>query len=115
MIIAYTATPNRLLRMIKEAIDMGDIDTWVYDREGDFTHVPHQWRNKAWFEPHKYQGEKIVFKIIESAIVPLDQELYGLYNGRFAEMLITHFSRFIKRIEISPRPTVFDIINRDED
>lgn len=107
--------PNRLLRLIKEAIDMGDIDTWDYDREGDFTHVPYQWKNKAWFEPQKYQGEKIIFKIIESVRFPLDQDLYGLYHGRFAEMLISHFSRFIKRIEISPRPTSVDIINRNRD
>lgn len=115
MVTAYTSTPNRLLRLIKEAMEINKIDTWEYDSDGDFTHVPYQWRNKAWFEPEKHEGEKIIFKIIESKRIPLTKELYGLYHGRFAEMLVTHFSNYIKRIEISPRPTSLDLINRRRD
>ena len=39
-----TSTPNTLLTKIKAAIDKGEIDTWSYDANGDFTHTPEQWK-----------------------------------------------------------------------
>jgi hypothetical protein len=42
-VIIPTSKPNALVAAIKKAIDDKKIDTWEYDKDGDFTHKPEQW------------------------------------------------------------------------
>ena len=90
MLAVQTAAPRGLLDQIKRAIDAGKIVTWEYDKDGDFTHVPNQWRCHAWLRPTVSEGT-LSFKIIENTKIPLTEETYGVYHGRFVEMLLAHF------------------------
>jgi len=86
-----TSDPRSLLKQIRQEIDDGNIDTWSYDADGDFTHNPDQWMGKAFLQPLVLAGS------LELAIVwpknsDQDPAIAGVYLGRFIEMLVVHFS-----------------------
>jgi hypothetical protein len=85
-----TSTPNKLLSTFKKAIDDNHVDTWTYDTDGDFTHIPSQWKSKAWLRPAVVDGEKLVFKIIRPQNFSVPTEIYAVYHGRFIESMIAH-------------------------
>jgi hypothetical protein len=85
-----TSTPKWLLDAIKKAIDEGKTETWEYDADGDFTHKPEQWRNKAWLSPQVSAGA-LNFGIIGTKRGGVSKLVYGVYHGRFIEMLLSHF------------------------
>jgi hypothetical protein len=93
-IIIKTNAPAALLEAIKTEIDEGNIVTWSYDQAGDFTHNPDQWKFNAWLRPQLAEGE-LRFGIIKNSSLSMSTVIYGLYHGRFIELLLTHFdSRF---------------------
>ena len=79
-----------LLAAIKKAIDERKIETWSYDKDGDFTHTPVQWRNKAWLRP-KVETGRLVFGLLGPKDTTMTSLVYGTYHGRFIEMLLVHF------------------------
>ncbi|MBZ5532078.1 MAG: hypothetical protein LAO20_11660 [Acidobacteriia bacterium] len=85
-----TSQPNALLAAIKKAINERHVDTWSYDADGDFTHTPPQWAKKAWLRP-TIQSGALVFNIINPQGVTITKEIYGVFHGRFIEMLLVHF------------------------
>lgn len=89
-VIIKTTNPSGLLASIKKSIDTKKIETWSYDSEGDFTHTPEQWKFKAWFKPKVYQSE-LRFGILAPKDINMSKMIYGLYHGRFIEMLLIHF------------------------
>ncbi len=89
-IIVNTSRPKELLSDIKKAIDDKKIDTWEYDKDGDFTHSPIQWKRKAWLRPHIERNE-LRFGILKPKGSQPTTILYGVYHGRFIEMLLNHF------------------------
>ena len=95
-ILVSTPTAPGLLRAIKQTIDEKQIDTWVYDPDGDFTHVPAQWNKKAWFRP-AVESDLLVFRILTPRGTTMSKTVYGVYHGRFIEMLLTHFDRQFER------------------
>lgn len=91
-IIIKTVNPTELLNKIKKSVDDKSIVTWSYDKDGDFTHTPDQFLNKAWITPKVYQNE-LRFGILKQNDVNLSSFIYGIYHGRFIEMLLTHFDK----------------------
>jgi hypothetical protein len=91
-VTVHTNKPRTLLGHIKKAIDDGHIVTWQYDDEGDFTHTTstEQWVGKAWLRPIISPG-MLSFGLLSPKGVPMTKPLYGVYHGRFIEMLLTHF------------------------
>lgn len=89
-IIVKTDNPSGLLKAIYKAIDDNKVETWIYDSDKDFTHAPAQWKNKAWLRPKVYTGE-LRFGILKPKNSGLSKEVYGVYHGRFIEMLLAHF------------------------
>lgn len=85
-----TAQPSALLAAIKKAIDQKKVETWSYDSDGDFTHTPPQWNQKAWLRPSVQSGA-LVLNILNPRGVQITKLVYGVYHGRFIEMLLTHF------------------------
>jgi hypothetical protein len=85
-----TNTPNKLLSTFKKAIDDGHVDTWSYDKDGDFTHTPPQWNKLAWLRPSVVDGEKLIFKIIRPQNSTVSTEVYAVYHGRFIESMLAH-------------------------
>lgn len=89
-IIIKTERPYTLLRAIRKAIDDSDVVTWSYDEAGDFTHWPTQWRNKAWLRP-EVRNQELCFSIWGREDEDMTKLIYGIYHGRFIEMILTHF------------------------
>jgi hypothetical protein len=85
-----TNSPSDLLKAIKAAIDAKQTVTWSYDKDDDFTHTPDQWKNKAWLRPKVEVGE-LKFLVVAPKDVQLTKAVSGVYQGRFIEMLVTHF------------------------
>lgn len=102
-------TPKKLWGNILEQIDNGGIDTWEIDSDGDLTHSPYQWRGEAWFRSRQY-GKELIFGIVARRDKKMSKVIYGLYHGRFAEMLLTHFDTQIEEIRISSMPEEYDLI-----
>lgn len=108
-ITVYTRTPRKLIRLIKEGIESGNISTWTMDDDGDFTHSPTQWKNKGWMTVAQYiPSESVTFGIIGRKYSEVTPSEYAVYHGRFAEMLLSHFEALISDIHISAHPTQYD-------
>ena len=105
-LIIKTDKPNGLLTAIRKGIDDKIIDTWSYDEDGDFTHTPPQWKKKAWLRPKIFEGE-LRFGIIKPKADEPNRTIYGVYHGRFIEMLLTHlFSKFTNAIATSQKTDI---------
>ncbi|MGP8216552.1 MAG: hypothetical protein ACLQQ4_13375 [Bacteroidia bacterium] len=100
-IIIKTNNPTELLSAIRKAIDEKAISTWSYDADGDFTHTG-QWKSQAWFRPKIYQNE-LRFGLLGPKDTTMTSLLYGIFHGRFTEMLLIHFDSKISSIN----PTVY--------
>lgn len=89
-IIVNTPEPTQLLAALKKAIDDKKIETWSYDKDGDFTHTPDQWAYQAWLRPVVAPGS-LIFGLLGKKDTQMTKVVYGVYHGRFIEMLLTHF------------------------
>lgn len=98
-----TSDSKALLSDIYRAIDRGQVRTWQYDREGDFTHATEQWRNKAWLRPRRLAGE-LLLTILPPVNTNLSAEIYAIYHGRFVEALLAHFDRRFSEVIASAMP-----------
>lgn len=92
---------DSLLTKIKAAIDEQQIVTWEYDEDDDFTAIQPQWNREAWMHPYIVNNKCIQFGIVQRRDVPITSDVYAVYHGRFAEMLLMHFDKYILNIEIS--------------
>jgi hypothetical protein len=104
-----TVKPKTLLTAIKKAIDDKKVVTWEYDSDGDFTHSPEQWKNKAWFKSKVLEG-RLVFGIAGQAKVNTSTEVYAVYHGRFIEMLLAHFDAEFTTAAVTAMPDSNDSI-----
>jgi len=95
--------PQKLLSQVKAAVARGAVQTWSIDKDGDFTHSPTQWRYKAWFRPSVGPGV-LVFNILGPTTEKMSKEVYGVYHGRFIEMLLAHLDTKFESAEASAMP-----------
>jgi len=109
-LIIKTTDPSGLLKAIKSAIDNKHIETWSYDSDGDFTHTPPQWFEKAYLRPKIAVGE-LQFGIVGSKNGKLTAEIYGVYHGRFIEMLLIHFNDKFSTASATAKKTDLDIFS----
>lgn len=94
---------QNLVLDIRNKIDNGQIDTWLYDKDGDFTHSADQWKNKAWMSPNIFESNPqfIVFGILGRKGTDLSMDEYSIYHGRFTEMLLKQYSQYIVKLEVT--------------
>lgn len=108
-VTVYCNNPGELLENIKSKIGDGNIETWKIDSAGDFTHTPEQWIYQAWMRPKIYE-DHLTFIILGSTKMKMSKTVYGIYHGRFIEMLLTHFDRQFTRVYATSLPTSNDIV-----
>lgn len=102
-IFVYTADAHALLSAIQEEVAKGDhIKTWKMDGDGDFTHSPAsgQFEGRAWFQPSIMPG-CLAFNILPQKTGVISVSLYGIYHGRFAEMLLNHFDQMFTNLTLT--------------
>ncbi len=90
--------------LISEGIGDGSIVTWDYDEQGDFTHVTpdRQWVERAIIHPYQTEEQKARGEIVFGCLFLRNeddfQKVYAVQMGRFAEMLLAHFSDVIDEL-----------------
>jgi len=104
-----TNNGQALLAAIRAAIDSGRIQTWAYDSDGDFTHTASQWNRRAWLRPSVSFGG-LTFNILGPQGMGVSREIYGIYHGRFIEMLLVHFDRQFGTVQATALATVGDAV-----
>jgi len=102
MVKVITSGPTELLVAIRKAISDGTVATWDSTPQGSITHTAAsgQWKNKAWFRG-VVGDDGIIFNIIRPKGSNVSSEVYAIYHGRLAEMLLAHFDASIESIEIT--------------
>jgi hypothetical protein len=108
-IVIYTQNPTLLLTSLKHEIDQGKIETWSYDSSNDFTHSPEQWSKKAWLRPQIGSGV-LMFGLVGCKSITMTKVVYGVYHGRFIEMLLTHFDKSFSTASASAEVDPIDVI-----
>lgn len=106
-IVIKTENPKGLLSAIKTAIDDNTVQTWSYDADGDFTHTAEQWCRRAWFRPTVHE-DRLVFNIVPPRLRRISRVVYGIYHGRFIEMLLNHFDDRFRDASATALPTAAD-------
>jgi hypothetical protein len=112
-IIVKTPDPAGLLKAIRKAIDDKEVVTWSYDADGDFTHEPEQWKNKAWLRPviPASPSDEIRFNILKQKGINMSKATYGVYHGRFIEMLLSHFDLKFQNASATALPIAGDRVS----
>src|SRR5690242_17895706 len=94
----FTQYPEALLMRVRESIKNGHVRTWsvsnIFSVEC-FTHIPSQFFNEAFLKPSTEKGlvlNSLVMNIFPKRGSVLSHELFGIYQGRFIEMMTNHFS-----------------------
>jgi hypothetical protein len=107
-----TSSPQTLLNGIKKAIDDKKVLTWGY-KEVDgvryYTHIADQWNKLAWFKA-LIQPPGLVFNIVPPKGKGVSTEVYAIYHGRFAEMLLAHFDHQFSEARASAMARAGDIV-----
>ena len=111
-IFVKTKNPSELIKDINEQIDKKQIDTWMRDTDGDYTHNTDQWRFHAWIRSRIETG-RVVFYIICRKDKNLTVFDYAIYHGRFVEMLLSHFDKSCESIEVSSLASSYDIVSKE--
>lgn len=97
----YTQQPRALLDTFKKAIKDGHVVTWSCDKDGDFTHTLEQWKNQAWMRPVIKQGGLVMNFIGNPRATKPMRELYAIYHGRFAELMLAHCDKQFDNVSAS--------------
>ncbi len=95
-----TKTPGSLLNDIKRGIDGGQITTWSYDSDGDFSYVYEQWKGKAWLRP-AIKEDELIFNIIGQRSTKLGSLTYAIYHSRFIEVLLKNYDKQFSSVSAS--------------
>jgi hypothetical protein len=107
----FTSSPSSLMSSLRLSIATGTVATWSIDADGDLTHSPEQWRDRAWFRP-KVLDDRIIFNILGPKSKTLTRTEYAVFHGRLIEMLLTHFDERFTRATATALPAEGDIVTQ---
>lgn len=114
IILRTNIDARRIVDDIKGKIDNGEIATWSYDGDGDFTHSVDQWANRAWMRPVFFEDNptNMVFAIVGRKGLVISMEEYSIYHGRFVETLLKYYSKYIGSMQVTvPKGSPLDSSN----
>lgn len=102
-ILIKTSNPGILLRRIRKAHQEGSISTWQMLDEKRFSLVG-EWNQSAWLIPYiDTRNKQLTFGIRFAETGDL-RTIYGVYHGRFSELLLIHFFEWIELLEQTTYP-----------
>ena len=100
MSIIINAKNLAILDALQEAIDNEKIKTWSC--EGfSFSYHADQYEGKAHFKADFVDGS-LVFNLLPPKGRVFDKDIYGIYHGQLAQMLLNHVADYFTSIEIFP-------------
>lgn len=105
----FTSDSAGLLAEIKRLIRAGEIETWIVDGDGDFTHTTsgEQWKNRAFLRPSR-MDDRLLLNIIIHKDEKQKREVYAIYHGRFIEMAVRHVPSLFSTAVATPSFTKED-------
>jgi len=106
-IIVYTDKVTRLMVLIRRKFTDDEIPTWTWAKDG-FVHTADsgQWEDVGIVSRSKTRyDDGVVFNVVSVSGHPLTQSQYAALSGRFASMLISHFSHRFSALEITAVPS----------
>ena len=109
-VIVKTENPTALLGRVRAEIASENIVTWEL-KNGYLTHVPEQWRAKAWFLPKVLDGN-LLFLIRPSKGRKVTSVVYAVYHGRLVEMLLAHFDSDFTEVNCTAMPDYGDSVGK---
>lgn len=110
-ITIHTKFPRRLRTLLFEGINEGVITSWLIDDESHLTLNSRIWRNRLWMHIANIEPKhSITFGIIGRKFEKITMAEFGVYHGRFAEVILANFADIISGIEIPSTPTQYDIV-----
>ena len=105
-----TSTPNKLLADFKKAIKDGHVVTWALDSDGDFYHTPDQWKSEAYLRPKVFEGTRLTLNFY-TRTTKASKAAYGVYHGRFIELMLTHCNALFTAGIATALPTNSDVVS----
>ena len=90
MLVVNTPHPEELLAALRQAVDSRKVEGWNCDRDGDYTYELPPWRGKAFLRPVVMVGA-LKFVLLGQQNALMTKAAYGVYLGRFIELLLAHF------------------------
>ena len=97
-IILNIEQPEELLADLKRKIENRQIDSWLFDGDGDFTCLSSNLENKAWFHPNIVSNDKLVFGILGRKNVLMTMLEYSLYHSHMVNTILYNFCQRVKSI-----------------
>ena len=103
-VIIRTSNPKHVLNLFKSNVANRDITTWLVDLDGDFTIANPKWTYMAWMRPMILEDDdRLVFGFVSSRKYEITKGLYGIFHGRLATTILSHYDNIINSIEIEPQ------------
>lgn len=102
--------PVNLLVSIKLAIRTGAVRAWLVFSKGGtdyFTHAT-DFRELAYLVP-TVLSDRLLFHLAKPTALAPHPDLFGLYHGRFVEMLQSHFADRFTTVTASAGPIIGDL------
>lgn len=110
-----TNTAQRLVANIKRAVDAGEIQTWrrvVHEGVDYYTHdtSSDQWLKQAYIQPSINLNGDLSFYVIGVKNITVDQYTFGVYQGRFIQMMIAHFPDDFNEATATSKADIGDLL-----
>lgn len=103
-VIIRTDNPQHILNTFRTHVENRDITTWLIDAVGDYTIANPKWTYMAWMRPIIQEENNIlVFGFVSSRRFEITKGLYGIFHGRLATTILSHYDNLISSIEIEPQ------------
>lgn len=101
--------PDDFLGEIKRMILNGQIDSWRFDGDGDFTCLSFNMENKAWFHPYFVSEKELIFGILGRKNVLMTMSEYSTYHSFMVNTILYFFSKQVRSIRVTaPFESEFD-------
>jgi hypothetical protein len=113
-ILTTTKNPKGLVAALKAAIKIRAAHTWVHRATAKykdlFTHngEGNRFLEAAFFCPSVVAGG-VIFNLYSPGSKPVEYGVWGVYHGRFVELLVNHGDDLCEFIEVPPLPTAGDV------
>lgn len=100
-VIIDVEQPNEFLADMKSKMESSQIDSWLFDNDGDMTCLSFNMENKAWFHPYFVSDDRLVFGILGRKNVLMTISEYSIYHSCFINTILYYYGKRIKSIRIT--------------
>ena len=111
MISLVSSDPTKLLTTFKKLIDDKKVVTWSYDKDGDFSHTPEQWKEFGWLRPSVGNGQ-LTLRFLGKQNKTTTWEAWAVYHGRFVESMMAHCNTLYTEASVPPKPSNQDTVTQ---